>query len=123
MMLIIGAWEGDVNSFSANIMKAVAKIIDVYGDSLNEEEFKERVGAVSVKALTRTAKERRPGSMGFAEAMIVEYNGRKKNLALRLSLNRLYSRGSSIFDGFDDETEDYSDDYSLPENDLQLKMV
>ena len=36
---------------------------------LKDELFKERVGATSVKQLTRNAKERRPGSMGFAEAM------------------------------------------------------
>ncbi len=123
LRLIIGAWEGDVNSFSANIMKAVAKIIDVYGESINEEEFKERVGAVSVKTLTRTAKERRPGSLGFAEAMILEYNGRKKNSAFRLSLNKLYSRERDIFSDLVDEIDYDPDDYSVAENEEQLKML
>ncbi len=104
-------------------MKAVAKIIDVYGESINEEEFKERVGAISVKALTRTAKERRPGSMGFAEAMILEYNGRKKNIAFRLSLNKLYSRERDIFSEFVDEVEEESDDYLADERDEQLKIL
>lgn len=92
LRLIIAAWEGDANSFSANIMNAVAKLCVVYKDQLNEDTFKEKVGAVSIKLLTRTAKERRAGSMGFAEAMILEYNGKKKSNVGRLSMNRLYAK-------------------------------
>ena len=84
LRLIIGTWEGDTHSFSANIMNAVAKLCVVFKDQLNDETFKEKVGAVSVKQLTRTAKERRPGSMGFAEAMILESNGTKKTTAGKL---------------------------------------
>jgi len=40
--------------------------------------------------LTRTAKERRPGSLGVAEAIVNEYNGKKKNSQYRLSLKQLY---------------------------------
>lgn len=79
LRLIIGTWEGDSNSFSANIMNAVAKLCVVFKDQLNDEVFSEKLGAVSIKQLTRTAKERRPGSMGFAEAMVIEYNGKKEN--------------------------------------------
>lgn len=75
LRLIIGAWEGDLNSFSANILNAVTRLTVVYEDTLNDEVFKEKIGAVSVKQLVRTAKERRPGSMGVAEAMVLEYNG------------------------------------------------
>ena len=39
LRLCIGAWEGDVNSFSANIMNAIAKMVAVYGDSLNDAVF------------------------------------------------------------------------------------
>ena len=87
------------------------------------EEFKERVGAVSVKTITRTAKERRPGSLGFAEAMILEYNGRKKNSAFRLSLNKLYSRERDIFSDLVDEIDYDSDDYPVAESEEQLKML
>ena len=92
LRLIIGAWEGDYNSFSANILNAVAKLIIVYKDSLIDDLFKEKLGAISIKQLTRTAKERRPGCMGYAEAMILEYNGKKKSAAAKLSINLLYSK-------------------------------
>ena len=65
LRLIIGAWEGDVKSFSANILNAVTKLCVTFKSQLNEEIFKEKCGAISVKALTRIAKERRPGAMGF----------------------------------------------------------
>ena len=89
LRLIIGTWEGDCNSFSANIMNAVAKLCVVYKEQLNDETFKEKVGAVSIKQITRTAKDRRPGAMGFAEAMILEYNGKKKSNAGKLFMNKL----------------------------------
>lgn len=108
LRLIIGTWEGDTHSFSANIMNAVAKLCVVFKDQLNDETFKEKVGAVSVKQLTRTAKERRPGSMGFAEAMILEYNGKKKTSAGKLFINKLYARDVSRWIE-PDEDEDFSD--------------
>ena len=83
LRLIIGAWEGDYNSFSANIMKAVAKLVVVYKDALNDDLFKEKLGAISIKQLTRTAKERRAGCMGYAEVMVLEYNGKKKSNAAK----------------------------------------
>ena len=107
LRLCVGTWEGDVNSFSANMLNAIAKLCATYGESLNDEVFKEKLSAVSLKALMRTAKERRPGSMGFAEAMILEYNGRKKSSVYRLQINRLYSTDSTQSDvaGFTEENE------------------
>ena len=114
LRLIIAAWEGDANSFSANIMNAVAKLCVVYKDQLNEDTFKEKVGAVSIKLLTRTAKERRAGSMGFAEAMILEYNGKKKSNVGRLSMNRLYAKDVA---GWIDSDEDDPTDEGYPDTD------
>ena len=114
LRLIIAAWEGDANSFSANIMNAVAKLCVVYKDQLNEDTFKEKVGAVSIKLLTRTAKERRAGSMGFAEAMILEYNGKKKSNVGRLSMNRLYAKDVA---GWIDSDEDEPTDEGYPDTD------
>ena len=70
LRLLIGAWEGDMNSFTANMLNAVAKLVEVFGDTLDDDLFKEKLGCVSIKQLTRTAKERRPGSMGYAEAIV-----------------------------------------------------
>ena len=90
--LIAGTWEGDCNSFSANIMRAVAKLIVVYKNELNDDVFKERLGDISIKQIIRTAKERRPGTMGVAEAMVIEYNGKKKISQYRLSIQKLYEK-------------------------------
>ena len=108
LRLIIGTWEGDCNSFSANIMNAVAKLCVVYKEQLNDETFKEKVGAVSIKQITRTAKDRRPGAMGFAEAMILEYNGKKKSNAGKLFMNKLYARDVSLWNE-PDEDDDFDD--------------
>lgn len=97
LRLIIATWEGDRNSFSANIMNAVAILCVVYKNQLNDETFAEKVGAVSIKQLTRTARERRPGSMGYAEAMILEYNGKKKTSAGKLFMNKLYAKDVSLW--------------------------
>ena len=102
--LIAGTWEGDNNSFSANILKAVAKLVVVYRNELNDDVFKERLGDISIKQLVRTAKERRPGMMGMAEAMVIEYNGKKKISQYRLSIQKLYEK-----DDFDfNNTEEYT---------------
>lgn len=110
LRLIIGVWEGDLHSFSANILNAVAKLVSIFGDGLNDDIFKEKLGAVSVKQLTRVAKERKSGCMGFAETMIIEYNGKKKSRANRLSMGRLYSKGYSGDIGEDDEDDSLQDE-------------
>ena len=105
LQLIIGAWEGDLNSFSANMLNAVARMIAVYGDSLDDEIFIERLGGVSVKQLTRNAKDRRPGSMGYAEVMVNEYNGKRKN-GSRLPISMLDKRESNLIKSLEDIPDD-----------------
>ena len=90
LRLCIGAWEGDANSFSANVLNAVAKLVVTYRERLDEDIFKEKVGALSIKQLIRNAKDRRPGAMGVCEAIIIAYNGKKKSVEHRLSMNRLF---------------------------------
>lgn len=70
-------------------------------DSLKEDVFKDHVGRVSVKAIIRAAKERRPGALGYSEAMIIEYNKKSK---FRLSLKTLYGgKQTSDEDEFGEE--------------------
>lgn len=97
LRLIVGTWEGDINSFSSNMLNAVARLVTVFGDTLNDEVFKERVGNVSVKQLVRAAKDRRPGSAGLAETMLAEYNGKRKNPAGKLSISKLRSKELLFF--------------------------
>lgn len=103
--LCIGTWEGEANSFSANMLNAVCLLVVVYGDQLNEQTFKEKVGAISVKQICRIAKDRRPGSLGVAEVMVIEYNGKKKNWTSRLSMSQLYSKKKLNYTPKDDDTE------------------
>lgn len=67
LRLTLATWESENNSLSANFLKAIARIIAVFGDSLREDIFKEHVGRCSVKSIIRTAKERRPGILGYPE--------------------------------------------------------
>lgn len=112
LRLIIGAWEGDINSFSANVLNAVAKMVVVYKNQLNDEVFIEKCGAVSIKTLARIGKERRPGSMGFAEVLVIEYNGKKKSQAFRLNIRMLYDRDVALW-AESDEADDYDDSEEL----------
>ena len=80
-------------------------MVYAYGDTLREDIFKDRVGLLSVKQLTRTAKERRPGALGFSEAMVIQYNKRCK---YRLSLQRLYSKNLDEY--IEEEMEPAEDD-------------
>ena len=92
LRLCIGTWEGESNSLSANMLNAVSKLIVTYGEALNDELFKEKLGMSSVKLLIRTAKERGPGSVRLAEAMILIYNGKKKGTANKLNIRKLYEK-------------------------------
>ncbi len=112
----IGTWEGDMNSFSANILNAIAKLIVTYNGIINEEKFKEKIGAIPLKILARNAKERRNGMLGYAEAMIIIYNGKAKSPVGRLHINKLYEKEyTAILD-----EEDFTGDepFNIEEEDI-----
>ena len=92
LKLLIMTWEGEQKSFSANMMNGLARLLSVYGDKIKEDIFKEKLGEISLKEITRTARERRTGSLGYAEAMLVFYN---KKLKAPLHWNTLYSNKAS----------------------------
>ena len=87
LRLALGTWEGEPISLTSGMLKGIAMLVSAYGDSLDDETFKEHVGKYSAKAISRNAKDRRPGTIGFAEALIIVYNGQKKK---HLSLKKLY---------------------------------
>lgn len=93
LKLIIGTWEGDVKSLSSNMLRGVAKLIASYGDDLNDDIFKEKLSSHSVKEISRVAKDRKAGSVGYAETMVIMYN---KNFKNGLIWNKLYSSKSQI---------------------------
>ena len=96
LRLIVGTWEGDINSFSSNMLNAVARLVTAFGDTLNDEVFKDRVGNISVKQLVRTAKDKQPGSAGLAEAILAEYNGKRKSPAGKLFISKLRAKEYSF---------------------------
>ncbi|KKP38386.1 MAG: hypothetical protein UR30_C0019G0001 [Candidatus Peregrinibacteria bacterium GW2011_GWC2_33_13] len=87
LRLCIGTWEGDTNSLAANILRGVAKLIVAYENELKDDIFKEKVGRCSIKELSRTAADRKAGSLGYAEAMLLVYN---KKLRIQLKWEKLY---------------------------------
>lgn len=105
LRLCIGTWEGDVNSLSANMLNGVAKLIAAYGDEIKDDIFRDKVGHFSAKEITRIAKDRRAGSLGFAEAMLIAYN-KKMHYPLRWA--SLYANSSipnDVIDGSDESEE------------------
>lgn len=119
LRLCIGAWEGEQNSLSSNMLRGIAKLIYVYEDKLRDDLFKEKVGKISPKELSRTAKERRAGSMGYAEAMLIAYNHRMRNPLRMSSLYKTKPKAKYQVEeytepegSFDDEQTSLEDDYS-----------
>ena len=89
LYLLVATWEGDPFSLAANMLKATAKLLVCYENRLKPELFQARLSRYSAKEITRVAKERRSGSMGFAEALLIYYNKKCRN---PLRWNALYSK-------------------------------
>ena len=92
LRLDIATWEGENNSLSANMLNAIAKIIVTYEEQLDDELFKTRLSDISIKQITRFAKERGGGALSVAEVMITTYNSKKKNDINRLPIQKLYAK-------------------------------
>lgn len=88
LRLCIGTWEGEANSLSSNMLKGIARLIVAFDEKMRDDIFKEKVGAYSAKDIIRTAKERRAGTIGYAEAMLIAYN---KKMKYPLRWSNLYS--------------------------------
>jgi hypothetical protein len=104
LRLCIGTWEGDVNSLAAGMLKGIAHLIVAFGDTMRDDIFKEKVGAFSVREIVRTAKERKAGSIGYAEAMLIAYNKKMKSA---LKWSKLYTISSNLR-----EENEYADFYN-----------
>lgn len=87
--LIASTWEGEQKSFSANMLSGVARLINCFGNTLKDTIFIEKLGMISIKELSRTAKDRHAGSLGYSEAMLIFYN--KKNTG-GLQMEKLYAK-------------------------------
>ena len=91
LRLCVGTWEGAPQSFTANMLNGVARLVVAYGDTMKDDTFKDKLSRVSLKELARTAKDRRAGSLGYSEAIVSYYNKRSR---FGLSLEKLYSHNT-----------------------------
>jgi len=88
LRLCVGTWEGEINSLSSNMLRGIARLVDTYGDSLRDDSFKEKIGNFSAREISRTARDRKAGALGYAEALLNIYNKGKKS---GLHVSRLYT--------------------------------
>ena len=92
LRLCVGTWEGAPQSFTANMLNGIARLVVAYGDTLKDDTFQERLSRISLKELARTAKDRRAGSLGYSEAIVTCYNKRTR---FGLSMEKLYSHNKA----------------------------
>jgi len=108
LRLCVGIWEGDYNSLSSNMLKGIAHLIVAFGDVLKDDFFKEKVGIFSSKEIGRTAKERKAGSLGYSESMLIAYN---KKMKAPLKWSKLYmSKSVATDDEYDTDYDERSFD-------------
>lgn len=53
------------------MLNDVAMLVAAYGYQIKDTVFKERLGRVSIKTLSQTAKDRHVGSLGYAENILI----------------------------------------------------
>ena len=100
--LIIATWEGAPMSLSSNVLKGVSRFLVAYGDEVRDEAFKDKLSQISIKELARTAKDRRAGSLGYAEALVLAYNNRKSNGVIKME--KLYAKKKKNSQSKEEET-------------------
>ncbi len=102
LRLIIGTWEGEDLSLSSNMIYGVSKLVVAYGNKLKDDVFKEKLSKIPCKELIRNAKERKSGSLGYAEAILIYYNKRSR---FGLSILDLYEKKKKKKEKSDDDHE------------------
>ena len=65
LRLCVASWEGEPDSLTANIIKGIALLVTAFGDNLRDDLFQEKVGKFSAREVSRSARERKMGSMGY----------------------------------------------------------
>lgn len=114
LRLCVGTWEGVPQSLSANMLNGTAKLVYAYGDTLKDNLFKDRLSRVSIKEVSRTAKDRRAGSLGYAETLLIYYNKKSHNPLKWETLYAHKNKTSKEIDStesIDTDSNDDSDSY------------
>ncbi|MCL2224886.1 MAG: hypothetical protein FWB96_07965 [Defluviitaleaceae bacterium] len=88
LRLVVQTWEGEASSLTSRMLRGASLMVATFGDSLKDNVFAERVGTISAREIARIARERRAGSIGYAETMLLMYNKKTKST---LSMTRLHA--------------------------------
>jgi len=65
------------------MLRGVAHFTSAFGEGIKDDNFVERLGQLPARKIAQEAKLRLPGSMGYAEIMLINYNkNRKASLAM-----------------------------------------
>lgn len=89
LRLLIGTWEGSQASLGSSMIKGIAKVLVTYDMEIKDEVFVDKLSELSEKEIMRTAKERRGGPMGYAEAITLAYS---KKMHVPLQIEKLYRK-------------------------------
>lgn len=104
LRLCIATWEGDVDSLTSNFLRGIAYLVVAYEDGLKDDMFVEKVGRSSPREISRIARERKDGSLGYAEAMLMLYN-KKSSSNGTLKWAKLYENKRAIYNQNNADTE------------------
>lgn len=96
LRLCVASWEGEPDSLTANIIKGIALLVTAFGDSLRDDLFQEKVGKFSSWEISRSARERKMGSMGYAEVMLAFYNKKTRYPLRWAQLHELQSQRTGM---------------------------
>ena len=88
LRLCVGTWEGEKDSLVSSMLRGVCRLVIAYGETMRDDVFKEKVGRYSSKEISRQARERHNGSLGFAQVMLDAYNWKMKQGLPRSQLYR-----------------------------------
>ncbi len=89
LRVLIGAWEGNQQSLSSSILKGMSKVLAIFDTEIRDEIIMEKLSYISVKEIIRCARERKGGTTGCAEAILMVYNKKMRN---PLPIDRLHER-------------------------------
>ncbi|MBR5361248.1 MAG: hypothetical protein IK123_10200 [Lachnospiraceae bacterium] len=91
------SWDGDARSLSSNMLKGLSKLLAAFDEKIDDAVLIDKLSVVSLKELTRTAKDQCAGPEGFAEAMLLYYN-KKNRQSLSVQRLKLYKPHKSRYD-------------------------
>lgn len=114
LRLCVASWEGEPDSLTANIIKGIALLVTAFGDSLRDDLFQEKVGKFSSREISRSARERKMGSMGYAEVMLAFYNKKTRYPLRWAQLHELQSQRTGIMGNTGVDEADELDEGTAP---------